>query len=58
MDYGMGIIIFVIGVFFLAGPKLGYSFQLDPLMRYMLSGLFMLYGGFRIYRGAKKNYFN
>lgn len=58
LDYGMGIIIFGFGVFFLVGPKLGFTFQLDPLMRYMFSGLCLLYGGFRIYRGSRKNYFN
>jgi len=58
LDYGMGIVIFGFGVFFLLGPKLGYDFGMGPLKRYLFSGLFLLYGGFRIYRGAKKNYFN
>lgn len=58
LDYGMGVIIFGIGIFFLVAPKLGYAIDLDPLLRYMFSGLCLLYGGFRVYRGAKKNYFN
>ena len=58
LDYGMGIIIFGFGVFFLLAPKLGISVNLDPLMRYIFSGLCLLYGGFRVYRGSQKNYFN
>ena len=58
LDYGMGIIIFGFGVFFLVGPKLGFTFSIANDMRYMLAGLFLLYGGFRVYRGSQKNYFN
>lgn len=57
-DYGMGIIILGIGVALLAGPKLGFAIDLDNTLRYLLAGLFLLYGGFRIYRGYNKNYFN
>jgi len=56
-DYGMGVIIFGFGVFMLAAPKLGYDFGVDDLYRYMFSGIWLLYGGWRIYRGYKKNYF-
>jgi len=58
MDYGMGIIIAGIGVFFAFSQKLGIEFAIDPLFRYLFVGLCLLYGGFRIYRGYKKNYFN
>jgi len=58
MDYGMGIIIAGIGVFFAVSDRLGIDFEIDPLFRYMFAGLCFLYGGFRIYRGYKKNYFN
>lgn len=54
----MGIIILGIGVALLAGPKLGFAIDLDNTLRYLLAGLFLLYGGFRIYRGYNKNYFN
>lgn len=57
MDYGIGIIIMGFGVFLLIAPKLGFSFQIDDLNRYMFSGLCLLYGGFRAYRGSRKNYF-
>lgn len=57
MDYGIGIIIMGFGIFLLIAPKLGFSFQIDDLNRYMFSGLCLLYGGFRAYRGSRKNYF-
>lgn len=58
MDIGMGLIIAGFGVFFLVAPRMGWmQFNLDPLLRYLFSGLCLLYGGFRIYRGFQKNYF-
>ena len=57
LDYGMGGIIFGFGVFLLVAPKLGYDFGIDNFFRYSFSGLWLLYGGWRIYRGYKKNYF-
>jgi hypothetical protein len=58
LDFGMGVIIFGFGVLFLFAPKLGLQLTVDDLYRYMFSGLCLLYGGFRIYRGSRKNYFN
>jgi hypothetical protein len=58
MDYGMGCIIFCLGIFFLLAPKLGVAFGIDDLFRYLFAGLCVVYGLFRIYRGYKKNYFN
>jgi hypothetical protein len=58
LDYGMGIIIFGFGVLFLVAPKLGITLSIDDLYRYIFSGLCLLYGGFRIYRGSRKDYFN
>lgn len=58
LDYGMGIIIFGFGIFFLVAPKLGFSFGITNDLRYMFSGLCLVYGGFRVYRGSRKNYFN
>jgi hypothetical protein len=58
LDYGMGIIIFGFGVLFLVAPKLGLTLSIDDLFRYIFSGLCLLYGGFRIYRGSRKDYFN
>ena len=58
MDYGMGGIILCFGVFFLLAAKLGVAFQIDDTFRYLFAGLCLLYGGFRIYRGYKQNYFD
>lgn len=57
LDYGMGVIIFGFGVFMLLAPKLGFNFVIDDFFRYVFSGLWLLYGGWRIYRGYKKNYY-
>ena len=58
MDYGMGVIIFGFGVFFLLAPKLGIGFQIENFYRYCFGSLCIIYGGWRVYRGYKKNYFN
>jgi uncharacterized membrane protein len=58
MDYGMGIIIFCLGIFFMLAPHFGVQFGIDDMFRYLFGGLCMIYGIFRVYRGYKKNYFN
>ncbi len=58
LDYGMGIMIAGFGLFFLVSPRLGINFSVDNFYRYFFSGLCLLYGGWRIYRGYKKNYFH
>jgi hypothetical protein len=58
MDFGMGVLIFGLGIFFLFAPKLGVQFQLEPIFRYFFAGLCMIYGGWRVYRGYKKKYFH
>ena len=58
MDYGMGVIIFGIGIFFLIAPRMGISFGIDDFYRYSFAALCILYGGFRAYRGYQKNYFD
>jgi hypothetical protein len=58
MDYGMGIIIFGFGFFFLLAPRLGIGFQIENFYRYCFGGLCLIYGGWRVYRGYKKNYFH
>ena len=57
MDYGMGIIIFGFGIFFLLAPRMGIGFQIDDFYRYCFGGLCIIYGGWRVYRGYKKNYY-
>ncbi|HEV9036198.1 MAG TPA: hypothetical protein VGQ51_06255 [Puia sp.] len=58
MDFGMGIIIVGFGILFLLAPLFKLQLSIDDLFRYIFAGLCLLYGGFRIYRGARKNYFN
>lgn len=57
MDYGMGLVIFGFGVFFAIAHKLGFEFAIEPLFRYCLAGLFIIYGAWRIYRGYQKKYY-
>lgn len=58
MDYGMGAIIFCLGLFFIMASKFGVVFGIDNVLRYLFGGLCILYGLFRVYRGYKKNYLN
>ena len=62
MDYGMGILILIIGLFFLFRGQMG-NFALNErlgqpdLLEKIFGSLCLLYGTWRIYRGYKKNYF-
>lgn len=58
MDYGMGIVIVGVGIFFLVSDHFGISFGVEPFFKYFFSGMCLLYGGWRIYRGYKKNYYS
>ena len=58
MDYGMGLIIFAFGVFFAVADKVGIEFNIEPFFRYLFSGMCIIYGGWRMYRGYKKNYYS
>lgn len=58
MDIGMGFIYAVMGGFFLLSKQLGVNIEFPTApFNYIFGGLCLLYGGFRIYRGFKKNYF-
>jgi hypothetical protein len=57
IDSGRGLVIFGAGVFFLISGWLGISLSVDGVYRYCFAGLCLLYGGWRIYRGYKKNYY-
>jgi hypothetical protein len=58
MDIGMGFIYAAMGGFFLLTRQLGFKTDFPPEpFNYIFGGLCLLYGGFRIYRGFKKNYF-
>lgn len=59
MDYVMGALLFLIGIYFLVYQKMGVNvFDREPSsIDYVIGGLFVLYGAWRIYRGYKKDYF-
>ncbi|HKH62169.1 MAG TPA: hypothetical protein VKA49_15110 [Flavitalea sp.] len=58
MDIGMGFIYAAMGGFFLLSKQFGIVIEFPPEpFNYLFGGLCLLYGGFRIYRGFKKNYF-
>jgi hypothetical protein len=59
MDYIMGAIIILIGVYFLLYETLGLNvFRREPApLDKLLGGVFILYGIWRMYRGYKKNYY-
>jgi threonine/homoserine/homoserine lactone efflux protein len=52
----MGILILGIGLLMFFSDKVGLSLfeQFDKTMIYAFGGLCLLYGGFRLYRGIKK----
>ena len=59
MDYGMGVLMLIAGIFFLFHKELKISLGNDStsLMDIFFGSLCLLYGSWRIYRGYKKNYF-
>lgn len=59
MDYGMGILILLVGIFFLFHEHFKFSFLKFPPSTEdkIFGGIFLVYGLWRIYRGYKKNYF-
>ena len=59
MDYTMGSVFVLIGVYFIVYDKLRMNFfnRQPSVIDYFLGALFILYGSWRIYRGYKKNYY-
>lgn len=59
LDYGMGILFLAIGLYFMLYEVLDINlFRTKPSGSDIFIGaLFVLYGGWRIYRGYRKNYF-
>ncbi|MEJ7627450.1 MAG: hypothetical protein WKF35_11345 [Ferruginibacter sp.] len=58
MDYGMGILWLGMGIFLLFIKEFNTGLEArfdDPVMK-VFGAICILYGGFRIYRGYKKNY--
>ncbi len=59
MDYTMGFVFFCFGVFFIVYRHFGIRIaERDPSpLDYVIGIVFVVYGGWRIYRGYKKNYY-
>ena len=60
MDYAIGILIVVMGIFFLLRQNFKLEFNEDyppNNMDKVFGVICLLYGSWRIYRGYKKNYF-
>ncbi len=55
-DYAMGILWLGLGGFFLLYKKFDIDLNLDPVLITIFGVAAVLYGGFRLYRGYKKNY--
>ena len=58
-NYIMGVLFLGVGVFFLIYDKVGIDMmgRKPSSMDLIIGVMFVLYGGWRIYRGYKKNYF-
>ncbi len=55
----MGVLWAAMGIFLVFSKKIGVELDMLPSpYTYIFGGLCLVYGGFRIYRGIKKNYFN
>ncbi|WP_121352172.1 hypothetical protein [Flavisolibacter nicotianae] len=59
VDYTMGTVFLLLGVYFLIYEKLGWKLlNREPSsIDYLIGLLFVVYGGWRIYRGYKKDYY-
>jgi len=59
MDYTMGILLLLLGLFFLLYGIFGIKLvnREHSAVDYVIGALFVVYGGWRIYRGNKKDYF-
>lgn len=61
-NFSFGIIVLVVGLIMLFLNQINsdtlnaYLGYMDPLLRYLFGGLCLLYGGFRLYRGIKKDF--
>ena len=57
MDLGMGIIYTGMGGLMVFASKVGLDNVFSVPFNYIFGGICLLYGGFRIYRGIRKNYY-
>ena len=56
MDLGMGLIYSGMAVVMFFAEKFGLGAVFTPPFNYIFGGLCLLYGGFRVYRGIKRDY--
>ncbi|HCL05750.1 MAG TPA: hypothetical protein DHW64_07230 [Chitinophagaceae bacterium] len=60
MIYDLSMAVFILGMAFillLAEPlKIEQLMLVDPMFRYLMGSVSVLYGGFRLYRGIKRDY--
>ena len=57
MDLGMGIIYTGMGLLMVFASKVGLDAVFSAPFNYVFGGICLLYGGFRIYRGVRRNYY-
>ncbi len=58
MDYGMGVLYLAVAFLMFFADKIGFDWiGFDKIFRYIFGAICLLYGGFRIYRGYRKDYF-
>jgi hypothetical protein len=58
VDYTMGILFTAVGVYLFLDKRPFEFFNFPPRTgNFLLGFLFLIYGGWRIYRGYRKNYF-
>lgn len=59
LDYGMGIIFLLAGIYFLLGDQLNIQIgsKANSGFEKIFGGMCIAYAAWRIYRGYKKNYF-
>lgn len=57
MDLGMGIIYTGMGLLMIFASKVKLEAVFAEPFNYIFGGLCLVYGGFRIYRGIRRNYY-
>jgi hypothetical protein len=57
MDLGMGIIYAGVGTCIALSDVLGFGLVFPAPFSYIFGALCLVYGGFRIYRGIKRDYY-
>lgn len=60
MIYDLSMAVFILGMAFILllaeQLKIEQLMTIDPMYRYLMGSMSVLYGGFRLYRGIKRDY--